>query len=80
METKQTTMDKGRGVWCLNRTMQYGNEDKQNTKDDCRIRLNRTMQYGNVKETVIHTKIVMSLNRTMQYGNSNSRAIGGRHL
>ena len=34
-------------IFCLNRTMQYGNRLSEKKKNSGKIRLNRTMQYGN---------------------------------
>ena len=36
-----------RRVFCLNRTMQYGNSNDEINKEIDKISLNRTMQYGN---------------------------------
>ena len=56
-------------MWCLNRTMQYGNNGRQKKDGERYGRLNRTMQYGNFFETMKIITRNHCLNRTMQYGN-----------
>ena len=53
----------------LNRTMQYGNSDKNFIERISLRGLNRTMQYGNWRENKPQYFPFFCLNRTMQYGN-----------
>ena len=46
METREGAIRRNNGLR-LNRTMQYGNENENNTPQSLLERLNRTMQYGN---------------------------------
>ena len=38
-------------MWCLNRTMQYGNKKERISNDRGIWCLNRTMQYGNITKS-----------------------------
>ena len=56
--------------FCLNRTMQYGNNFIGVPSPMMYSSLNRTMQYGNPSSSSSPFTIALSLNRTMQYGNN----------
>ena len=64
---------------CLNRTMQYGNDNTPNPNKINGFGLNRTMQYGNTRKENNKSGSKKGLNRTMQYGNVQAMPSFGRN-